>query len=84
MTYVDGQDLQAVDEALKGAKMLYTESPTSWTMDALELKALAKLAHKHSALMITDNSWATPVFQQPLALGADIVVHTASKYLGNF
>lgn len=51
-------------------------------MQALDVKSLARLAHKHGALCAIDNSWASPIFQQPIKLGVDIVVHTASKYLG--
>uniref|UniRef100_A0A914CCQ3 Cystathionine gamma-lyase n=1 Tax=Acrobeloides nanus TaxID=290746 RepID=A0A914CCQ3_9BILA len=82
VVYVDGLDLPAINEALYGAKLFYTESPTSWTMEALEVGALAKLAHKHGAFVAIDNSWASPIFQKPIKLGVDIVIHTASKYLG--
>ncbi len=80
--YVDGADLQAVDAALVGAKILYLESPTSWTMQALDVAGLARLAHRHGALSIIDNSWATPLFQRPATLGVDLVLHSASKYIG--
>ena len=80
--YVDGADLPAVEAALPGAKLLYLESPTSWTMQALDVGALAALARRHGALSVIDNSWATPLFQQPLMLGVDLVLHSASKYIG--
>jgi cystathionine beta-lyase/cystathionine gamma-synthase len=80
--YVDGTDLPAVEAALPGAKLIYLESPTSWTMQALDVGALAALARRHGALSIIDNSWATPLFQQPLTLGVDLVLHSASKYIG--
>jgi cystathionine beta-lyase/cystathionine gamma-synthase len=80
--YVDGADLQAVDAAARGAKILYLESPTSWTMRALDVGALAQIAKRHGALSIIDNSWATPLFQRPCTLGVDLVVHSASKYIG--
>ena len=80
--YVDGSDLAAVGAALPGARLLYLESPTSWTMEAHDVGALAALAKEHGALSVIDNSWATPVFQQPVALGVDLVVHSASKYIG--
>ena len=80
--YVEGANLAAVEAALPGARLVYLESPTSWTMEALDLGALAGLARRHGALSVVDNSWATPVFQQPLALGADLVLHSASKYIG--
>lgn len=80
--YVDGADLSAVEAALPGAKLLYLESPTSWTMQAHDVGALAALAKRHGALSVIDNSWATPLFQRPITLGVDMVVHSASKYIG--
>lgn len=82
VTYVDGKDLEAVDHALSGARLLYLESPTSWIMETHDVAALAGIARKHGALSVIDNSWASPVFQRPLELGVDIVLHSASKYLG--
>jgi cystathionine beta-lyase/cystathionine gamma-synthase len=58
------------------------ESPTSWVMEAHDVGALAALAKSHGVLTVIDNSWASPIFQRPLALGVDLVVHSASKYLG--
>ena len=80
--YVDGRDLAAIEAALPGARLFYMESPTSWTMETHDVGALAAAARRHGALSIIDNSWATPVFQQPVALGVDLVVHSASKYIG--
>ncbi|RYC33593.1 hypothetical protein D3273_03785 [Lichenibacterium minor] len=82
VAYVDGCDLAAVEAALPGAKLLYLESPTSWTMEAHDVGALARLARRHGAMSMIDNSWATPVFQRPLSLGVDLVLHSASKYIG--
>ncbi|MFN7025421.1 MAG: PLP-dependent transferase [Pseudorhizobium sp.] len=82
VTYVDGRDEMAVDDALAGAKLFYMESPTSWVMEAHDVGALAKLARRHGVVSVIDNSWASPIFQQPLTLGVDLVVHSASKYLG--
>ncbi len=82
VVYVDGADQAAVAEALPGAKALYLESPTSWMMQALDVRALASLARRHGALSIFDNSWATPVFQRPIRHGVDLVIHSASKYIG--
>lgn len=82
VTYVDGRDDEAVDRALPGAKLLYLESPTSWVMEAHDVGALAALAKKHGAVSMIDNSWASPVFQRPITLGVDLVIHSASKYLG--
>ncbi|AIC30319.1 Cys/Met metabolism pyridoxal phosphate-dependent protein (plasmid) [Rhizobium etli bv. mimosae str. IE4771] len=82
VTYVDGRDEEAVARALPGAKLLYLESPTSWVMEAHDVGALAALARRHGVLSMIDNSWASPFFQRPLTLGVDLVIHSASKYLG--
>jgi cystathionine beta-lyase/cystathionine gamma-synthase len=82
VTYVDGADPAAVEGALHGAALFYMESPTSWMMQAHDVAALAALARKHQVLTVIDNSWASPVFQQPITLGVDLVVHSASKYIG--
>ena len=80
--YVDGRDHAAVAAAVAGAKLLYLESPTSWLFEALDVRALAAIARAAGAVSIIDNSWATPILQRPIALGVDMVVHSASKYLG--
>ncbi|TCQ82176.1 cystathionine beta-lyase/cystathionine gamma-synthase [Ochrobactrum sp. BH3] len=80
--YVDGRDEEAIAKALPGAKLFYMESPTSWVMEAHDVGALAAIARRHGVLSIIDNSWASPIFQRPLSLGVDLVVHSASKYLG--
>ncbi|WP_159585311.1 PLP-dependent transferase [Chelativorans xinjiangense] len=82
VTYVDGRDEAAVAKALPGAKLFYMESPTSWVMETHDVGALAALAKAAGVLTVIDNSWASPIFQRPLTLGADLVVHSASKYLG--
>ncbi|MBX4906494.1 MULTISPECIES: PLP-dependent transferase [Rhizobium] len=82
VTYVDGRDEEAVAKALPGAKLLYLESPTSWVMEVHDVGALAALAKRHGVVSMIDNSWASPFFQRPLTLGVDLVIHSASKYLG--
>jgi cystathionine beta-lyase/cystathionine gamma-synthase len=82
VTYVDGRDEEAVAKVLPGAKLFYMESPTSWVMDAHDVGALAALAKAQGIVTMIDNSWASPIFQQPLKLGVDLVIHSASKYLG--
>jgi cystathionine beta-lyase/cystathionine gamma-synthase len=81
---VNMADLAAVENALKGGgvKMVYTESPTNPLLQVYDLAALAALAKKYGAISVCDNTFATPVFQKPLNLGIDIVLHSASKYLG--
>ncbi|NTJ65972.1 hypothetical protein G6M50_16950 [Agrobacterium rhizogenes] len=82
VVYVDGRDEDAVCKALPGAKLFYMESPTSWVMEAHDVGALASLARQYGVISVIDNSWATPIFQKPLSLGVDLVLHSASKYLG--
>ncbi|MEW9525208.1 PLP-dependent transferase [Agrobacterium radiobacter] len=82
VVYVDGRDEAAVEKAMPGAKLFYMESPTSWVMEAHDVGALAAIGKRHGAVIVIDNSWASPVFQQPISLGVDLVVHSASKYLG--
>lgn len=82
-TAVDTRDLQAVKQALRpNTKALYLETPTNPLMHISDIKALATLAHTNDLLVIVDNTFATPYLQRPLELGADIVLHSASKYLG--
>ena len=80
--YVDGSDPDAVAAALPGAKLLYLESPTSMMFELQDLPHLTRLAREHGIVTTIDNSWATPVFQKPIAHGVDLVLHSASKYLG--
>jgi cystathionine beta-lyase/cystathionine gamma-synthase len=80
--YVDGRDCDAVGQALRGARVLYLESPTSWVFEVQELGRLTALARREGVTTIIDNSWASPIFQRPLGHGADLVLHSASKYLG--
>ena len=82
VTYVDGRDEEEVARALPGAKLFYMESPTSWVMEAHDVGSLAALARRHGVVTMIDNSWASPIFQQPIKLGVDLVIHSASKYLG--
>ena len=81
---VDMTSKEAVEAAIipGKTKMLYTESPTNPMMKLTDLKMLAELAHHHNALLVVDNTFASPYFQKPITLGADIVLHSATKYLG--
>ncbi len=63
-------------------KMVWLETPTNPLLTCVDIEAIAELAHRHGALVVVDNTFATPYLQQPLTLGADIVVHSATKYLG--
>jgi cystathionine beta-lyase/cystathionine gamma-synthase len=80
--YVDGADAEAVEAALPGAALLYLESPTSMVFELQDIARLCKAARAQGVPIMIDNSWATPVFQKPIAHGADLVVHSASKYIG--
>lgn len=73
--------LERDEGLLAGVKLAYLESPTSAVMQAMDLARVAAHARRHGALTVIDNSWATPVFQNPHALGIDIVLHSASKYI---
>jgi cystathionine gamma-synthase len=80
---VDLTDLDAVRAAWRPTtRMVWIETPTNPMLRIVDIEALASLAHEHGALVVVDNTFATPALQQPLALGADIVVHSATKYLG--
>jgi cystathionine gamma-synthase len=63
-------------------KLVWVESPTNPLLRCVDIAAVASVAHRHGALVVVDNTFATPYLQQPLTLGADIVVHSATKYLG--
>jgi cystathionine beta-lyase/cystathionine gamma-synthase len=80
--YVDGSDPDAVAAALPGAKLLYLESPTSMLFELQDLEALTALARQQGIVTTIDNSYATPLFQKPILHGVDLVLHSASKYLG--
>ncbi len=69
-------------EVKKGCNVLYLESPTNPTLKVVDIPRLARAAHDSSATVIMDNTFATPINQQPLALGADLVIHSATKFLG--
>ena len=82
-TAVDTRDLTAVQKTIKpNTKAIYLETPTNPLMHISDITALADLAQKHNLLTIVDNTFASPYFQNPLDLGADIVLHSATKYLG--
>lgn len=80
--YVDLSDLAAVEAAITPkTKLLWVETPTNPLMKLADIAALSKLAKARGLLLIVDNTFATPYCQQPLALGADVVMHSATKYL---
>ena len=81
--FVDMQDPSAV-EALVNAntKLIWVETPTNPMMNIIDIKAMAAIAHKANAMLCVDNTFATPYLQNPLDLGADMVMHSVTKYLG--
>jgi len=81
--YVDTTVSQNVEEAISPAtKLIWIESPTNPTLKVSDIEAIAKIAKRNNILLCVDNTFASPVAQKPLELGADIVVHSATKYLG--
>ena len=81
-TYVDTSDLEAVARSIKtNTKMVYVETPSNPLLRLTDLLALSKLTKEKGILLVVDNTIATPYFQRPLDLGADIVIHSTSKYL---
>lgn len=79
--WVDVTDTEAVLSACPGADLLWLESPTNPLLDVADLPALIRGAHEAGVIVAVDNTFATPLLQQPLADGADLVVHSATKYL---
>jgi cystathionine gamma-synthase len=77
-----GDYVQLEAEIAKGCRLLYLETPTNPTIKITDIERLAAKAHAVGALVVVDNTFATPINQLPLELGADIVLHSASKYLG--
>jgi O-succinylhomoserine sulfhydrylase len=82
-TLVDGTDLDQWQDAVKkgATKAFFLESPTNPTLEIIDIAAVAKIAHKAGARLIVDNVFATPIYQQPLKLGADVVVYSATKHI---
>mgnify|MGYP001178159095 CR=1 FL=1 len=81
-TLVDIDDLEAWRQAIRpNTRFLYLETPSNPLAEVGDIRALAELAHEHEAELIVDNCFCTPVVQKPLALGADYVIHSATKYL---
>ena len=81
-TLVDGLDLDQWRKAMRpNTKSCFLESPTNPTLDVLDIGGIAEIAHQAGARLIVDNVFATPIWQSPLALGADIVVYSATKHI---
>ena len=81
-SWVDTSDLGAIEAAFRPAtRMLYVETPTNPTLQLTDLRKASKIAASRRALTVVDNTFMSPVFQKPIDLGADIVVHSTTKYL---
>ena len=79
----DTTNHEAIETSIsQDCKLLYLESPTNPTVKIVDIARLAGAAHRHGALVVVDNTFATPINQRPLELGADIVLHSATKFLG--
>ena len=82
-SYADGEDIEALRRAFRpNTKLLWIETPSNPMLSIVDLQAACELAHAHGALAVVDNTFATPYLQQPFEFGADIVVHSTTKYLG--
>jgi cystathionine gamma-lyase/cystathionine beta-lyase/cystathionine gamma-lyase/homocysteine desulfhydrase len=79
--FLEASDPAAFDRAAGDFRMLWIETPTNPLMKVCDIKALAEVAHRRGALLVVDNTFMSPFFQRPLALGADIVVHSTTKFL---
>ena len=81
--FVDMKDPGRIEAAIsEKTKLIWVETPTNPMMNVIDIKAVSELAKKHKILLAVDNTFATPYIQQPLDLGAHIVMHSATKYLG--
>ena len=80
---IDASDLDVVERSMTSrTRMLWLESPTNPLLRVVDIDAVSEIAHSHGAIVCVDNTFATPYLQQPLHLGADVVVHSATKYIG--
>jgi len=83
VTYVDMTDLAAVESAVRPmTKLMWLETPSNPLLKISDIKSLVKIARKHNIIVACDNTFATPLFQRPIELGCDIVMHSTTKYLG--
>ena len=83
VTLVDGSDLEQIQDAMQeNTKVIYLETPANPTMEIIDIKEVSKIAHNHNAKVVVDNTFMTPYLQRPIELGADVVVHSATKFLG--
>ncbi len=80
---VEASHLPNIEAAMdEKTRVVFIETPSNPTLKLIDIAGAAKIAHRHGALLMVDNTFATPYFQRPLSLGADIVIHSATKYIG--
>ena len=83
VTYIDGTKTENFANAIQpNTTLIYLESPNSWFYELQDLKAVAELAKQHTIITICDNSYCTPLYQKPIGLGIDLVLQSATKYIG--
>ena len=83
VTWADMTDLDQVRQAMRpNTRLVWTETPSNPLLKITDLAAVSEIAHEGGALCACDNTWASPILQQPLSLGADLVMHSTTKYLG--
>ncbi len=83
VTMVDTSNLENIENAMKpNTKVIYVETPANPTMKLVDLEGASDIAHKHGALIIVDNTFMSPYLQRPIEHGVDVVVHSATKYIG--
>ncbi|QNJ96981.1 trans-sulfuration enzyme family protein [Constantimarinum furrinae] len=83
VNYVDTTHVENVTEAISSkTKFIWIESPTNPTLKVSDIAAISKLANQHRILLVVDNTFASPIAQKPISLGADIVIHSGTKYIG--
>jgi len=81
-TFVDGTNPETIEKAItKNTKIIWVETPTNPLLKLTDIEAVSKIAKTHEVLLVVDNTFASPYFQQPLAFGADIVIHSTTKYI---
>lgn len=82
-TYVDGTSAENFEDAIReGTSVIYLETPNSWDFDIQDLSAISKIARKKNIVTVCDNSYCTPLYQRPIEFGIDLVLQSATKYIG--
>lgn len=83
ITYVDATDASEIENAIQpNTKLVWIETPSNPLLKVSDIKAIGKITKKHDLILVVDNTFLSPYFQKPLKLGADIVVHSSTKYIG--